>query len=283
VHDEGFEDGAEGAAPGPSPIVDGLFARRRDDAQPRSNDLQRPQGMADDLFSKRAPKQDGIPPIAIGSGAEGADEEDEEEADEEEDGAADGGATGSRARCCRFCVCLPERGFADISESLPSRRVMATCGGGSLVVIGLLALGTISLAMGCDSDAPLGRFCISEGPVQWIIAFLPLVLLSCASYCLFRRSYQTKVEASRNLGNMTAKLRKVLPNFWIPWLWPLRVNATSMQLKQFRCSRTFLTRLSSSTKAVLHLRPFAEHSAGTFNMCTARAQSPRSYMRWTII
>lgn len=75
-------------------------------------------------------------------------------------------------------------------------------------MIGLLALGTISLAMGCDSDAPLGRFCISEGPVQWIIAFLPLVLLSCASYCLFRRSYQTKVEAKQESWQHDSEAQK---------------------------------------------------------------------------
>jgi len=207
--DDGFVDAPANMIRGPEPIVDGLFARRRE-PNPADGAADRPQNrealkvprQADDLFFQRPQKQD-IPAIAIDDGTDAEDGECAE--DDEEECASDGEATESRRPCCRVCACchrkcaclvrcLPECGSARCSESLPNRATLAKYGGGSLLFIGLLALGTIGLAMGCEPDAPLGRVCISEGPVQWVIAFLPVTLLSCTAFMWFRISYKTRVE-----------------------------------------------------------------------------------------
>jgi len=196
VHDEGFVDGG-GFAANQEAMVDGLFARRREPAANQigsSGDGPKPMQRhteADDLFFRKVKKAE-EPEITV----EQVDEDEEEDEAEEDLDASGSQVAKHRSRCCRMlshlCRGLPFCACDSCERNLPSRAIIMKFGIGTLIVASVLAVVTVGLATGCDSEAPFGKFCFAEGPVQWVIAFSPVAVFAICFFVLCRRNYKVK-------------------------------------------------------------------------------------------
>ncbi|CAK9069123.1 unnamed protein product [Durusdinium trenchii] len=189
-------------------IVDSLFARRRDTESLASEgsktsaagaaaaatvvpDLAEQDGLADTLFARpKSARSDPKPKASLeldSDPSEGSEPEAAPEAGE------------------AFAALEADRTAADgkpkVDEEKPSYAESRRCSCSVrtcsrclpfLVLAALLALVTAAIATGCEEMPPLGRFCIAEGPIQWVLAFAPalLTLLALGGWLRRRRSRQ---------------------------------------------------------------------------------------------
>jgi hypothetical protein len=184
--EEGFIDMGSAPADLEAPeeaMVNDLFARRKDAPAIGAQD----NTMADDLFTRKR----GAPPRTSEDSGEKSDEDLEAGDDEASD-------EGRRCRLCRSCF----------SCDLPDKLTVAKYGACASLFIGVFATVTFFLAAACKDQALLKQVCVSEGAVQWIIAFAPLALFLFCIFCLVRNRYSHKVEAKASAWQHDAEAQK---------------------------------------------------------------------------
>jgi len=166
-----LSDEKVGAAAQPPTVADSLFARPAAPAEIRGVDL---------LFAARGE--------SFGSDSGAADQDSEDEL-EIEPSIAKGSAAASKASsnislrsCCSYLgsSCL---------GTLKDKRALLSYVTIAAVSLAFLAVVTGGLAMGCDEEAPLGSFCVSDGPLQWIVAFTPIAVIISSVAWYYRRQY----------------------------------------------------------------------------------------------
>jgi len=84
---------------------------------------------------------------------------------------------------------LYEQYSPKVYKVLFSYQALAT-----FAVVVVLAILTVSLAMGCDESTPFGRMCFAPGLGQLIIAFSPLLIVVTAVAWYLHRGYMAKVK-----------------------------------------------------------------------------------------
>eukprot|EP00747_Dinoflagellata_sp_TGD_P168584 gnl/TRDRNA2_/TRDRNA2_195312_c0_seq1.p1 gnl/TRDRNA2_/TRDRNA2_195312_c0~~gnl/TRDRNA2_/TRDRNA2_195312_c0_seq1.p1 ORF type:complete len:601 (-),score=128.35 gnl/TRDRNA2_/TRDRNA2_195312_c0_seq1:66-1817(-) len=207
-------------APPPDPVVDGLFARRKNDggeapAAPGGG------GEADTLFARRPPAGQpaaASPPTQVDAlfmsrkaaapaqreGGEAQDIASDDEVEDVEDAPASARSGGRRWACSCGKLTMPA-----LPSELPGTKTLAV----ALGIVGLLAFLTIALWMGCDENPPLGRFCVAE-EFQSIVAILPSTLLFSGGGYWHWRKYtaerQQKESAYQHDGDAQASAMNVL-------------------------------------------------------------------------
>jgi len=174
-------------------IVQSLFARRKDFSEPvaETDVVETKEGLADTLFAR--PSGPSQAPSEVKSDVKSDVESVESVESEVEENKATEAEVVFRAEIDG----LEGAGISEVdrSEAKPSERFTAPPARKCLpilAVLALLSLVTVAIAMGCEDEPPLGRFCIAEGPVQWSVAFAPplLGLLAMIGWFRHRRSRQ---------------------------------------------------------------------------------------------